>query len=432
MNVSSNLRIGYVPYELFHSYWAICQQGIKIRASELGITLVTPNTNVDANYEDAIAEVFAQNVDAIILPGNLVIHVADSPLITEARTPIVVAEYSSRPPFACAVRTNEVQGADAIVRYLAEQLGNRGKIAQFGGGLTPRYNALYYLKKEHPDICIAYETQGIWSRADGARMMSDALAAHPDIRGVFAHNDELALGALDVLEQRGLCGSVVVVGFDGTPDGLAAVHRGRLAATVYRSTFAVGRKCLEMAALIAQGETVPAEVQTDVQLITAANVTDAALDSMELLPRILQDLLASNQAQLQLQERIISSQRAVIQELSTPIIPISERILVLPLIGAIDSIRAQQIIKTMLKAINERRAAALIIDITGVQIIDQSVAQYLLQAARAAQLLGTRVILVGISPEIAQTLVQMGIDLSSLPTYSTLQFGLAYANTYVH
>ena len=257
-------------------------------------------------------------------------------------------------------------------------------------------------------------------------MMREALAAHPDIRGVFGHNDQLALGALDAIAEHGRDGQVVVVGFDGTPEGLVAVHRGQLSATVYRSTYVVGRTTVDMALRAARGEQLPPEIQTDVTLITAANIVEAVLDAMALLPTILQDLLESNKAHVRLQQEIIAAQRSMIQELSTPIIPISDKILVLPLVGAIDSARAQQIMETMLEAISQHQAAVLIIDITGVAMVDTGVAHYLLQAARAAQLLGTRVILVGISPEVAQTVVQLGVDLSSLPTYRSLQVGLEH------
>ena len=98
----------------------------------------------------------------------------------------------------------------------------------------------------------------------------------------------------------------------------------------------------------------------------------------------------------------------------------------LPLIGTIDSARSQQIMEAMLAAISQSDAQALILDVTGVAVIDTNTANYLLQAARAVQLLGAQVLLVGISPEIAQTIVQLGIDLGGLLTQSTLQAGLDY------
>ncbi|MFL5804979.1 MAG: substrate-binding domain-containing protein [Roseiflexaceae bacterium] len=430
MSDRHTLRIGYIPYEVFHTYWALCMQGVKARATELGITIVLPSMSADDDKEAAVADIVAQHVDAVILPGNLVVEMDSFTAFSAAAIPMIVAEHGGVPPFACGVHTNELQGADAVVDHLARQMDGYGKVAQFGGGRTLRYDALYRMLERQPRIELAFETQGTWVRDEGARMMRDALAAHPDLRGVFAHNDQLALGALDAIDEQGCSGRIVVVGFDGIPEGLAAVYHGKLSATVYRSTYIVGRMTVDVAARAARREQLSPEIQTEVTLITSANIVEAALDSMSLLPMILQDLLESNKAQLRLQHEIIVAQRRMIQELSTPIIPISDKILVLPLIGTIDSARAQQIMETMLLTISKHQAAVLIIDITGVAMVDTGVAHYLLQAARAAQLLGTRVILVGISPEVAQTVVQLGVDLSSLPTYSTLRVGLEHARSW--
>jgi rsbT co-antagonist protein RsbR len=146
------------------------------------------------------------------------------------------------------------------------------------------------------------------------------------------------------------------------------------------------------------------------------------------------ELLASfstayRQLQLQIHDQAlqIESQQQTIRELSTPILPLYEGILVLPLVGAIDSFRASQIMERLLTAIAERQADIIILDITGVPVIDTAVANYLLQTARAAQLIGAHVILVGIGPEIAQTMVQLGVDVSSIEVGSTLQSGIDLA-----
>jgi ribose transport system substrate-binding protein len=428
MTARHNFRIGYIPYELVHTYWAICMQGAKTRATEIDAELILPSTSADEDIRAAVDELVAQRVDAVILPGNLVVFEPYSfNAFNAAAIPAIVAELPAAPQFACAVHTNEQQGAEAVVSYLAQQIGGRGKLAHLAGGAAIRDAAFHRMLEREPQIVLAFEEQGTWTRADGARMIRDALAAHPDLRGVFAQNDQMALGAIDGIDELGYTGQITVVGFDGTPDGLAAVYRGRLAATVYRSTYNVGRATVDMAVRAVLGEQLPRDVQTDVTLITPTNLVEAALDSMALLPQILHDLLESNAAQVRLQHEIIASQRSMIQELSTPIIPISDQILVLPLIGTIDSARARQIMESMLGAIGNIQAAVLIIDITGVAVVDTGVAHYLLQAARAAQLLGAQVMLVGISPEVAQTVVQLGVDLSSLSTYSSLQVGLEYA-----
>ena len=146
------------------------------------------------------------------------------------------------------------------------------------------------------------------------------------------------------------------------------------------------------------------------------------------------ELLASfstayRQLQLQIYDQAlqIESQQQTIRELSTPILPLYEGILVLPLVGAIDSFRAGQMMERLLTTIAERQADIVILDITGVPVIDTAVANYLLQTARAAQLIGAHVILVGIGPEIAQTMVQLGVDVSSIEVGATLQSGIDLA-----
>ncbi len=120
-------------------------------------------------------------------------------------------------------------------------------------------------------------------------------------------------------------------------------------------------------------------------------------------------------------------QEAALRELSTPLIPISDRVVVMPLIGAIDSRRAQQVIETLLHGLANCRADHAILDITGVLVVDTQVANALVAAAQAVKLLGATVVLTGIRPEVAQTLVGLGIDMRGIVTCGTLQSGIAYA-----
>lgn len=126
-------------------------------------------------------------------------------------------------------------------------------------------------------------------------------------------------------------------------------------------------------------------------------------------------------------EEIIARQQAVLAELSTPLVPIADGVIAMPLVGAIDSGRAQMIMETLLQGISDLQAETAILDITGVRVVDTQVADALLRAAQAAKLLGARVILTGISAEVAQALVHLGADLSGIVTRSDLQSGIAYA-----
>jgi PAS domain S-box-containing protein len=126
------------------------------------------------------------------------------------------------------------------------------------------------------------------------------------------------------------------------------------------------------------------------------------------------------------QEMLIARER-LISELSAPLIPITSNILVLPLIGAVDSARAQQIMESLLSGIESYDAQVVIVDVTGVPLMDTGVANHLLQMTDAASLVGAKVILVGITPRVAQTIIELGMDLSAITTRSNLQGGVEYA-----
>jgi rsbT co-antagonist protein RsbR len=130
---------------------------------------------------------------------------------------------------------------------------------------------------------------------------------------------------------------------------------------------------------------------------------------------------------LQAYEERMERQRRALAELSTPVIQVYENVLVLPLVGAIDTERARRVMEELLLGITNYQAELVIIDITGVPVVDTSVANHLMQTVKAARLLGAQSILVGISREIAQTLVHLQIDLSAVVTRSNLQAGIEYA-----
>lgn len=145
---------------------------------------------------------------------------------------------------------------------------------------------------------------------------------------------------------------------------------------------------------------------------------------------VIRDLTERRQAEEALRQNLIQSeiirvQAAAIAELSTPLIPISDRILVMPLVGSVDGRRAQQVIETLLHGVAGSGAEVVIIDITGVAVVDTQVAQAFVEASQAVRLLGARLMLTGIRPEVAQTLIGLGVDLREMITHSNLQNGIA-------
>ena len=130
---------------------------------------------------------------------------------------------------------------------------------------------------------------------------------------------------------------------------------------------------------------------------------------------------------VQERERVIREQQEAIRELSTPVLPVRERLLILPIIGLIDAQRARQLTEQLLRAIRSNRAKVVVIDITGVPAMDADVANALVRTVDASRLQGAMVIVTGLSPEIAQTLVTIGVDLSRMHTVGDLQGGIEEA-----
>src|SRR5919197_2683241 len=126
-------------------------------------------------------------------------------------------------------------------------------------------------------------------------------------------------------------------------------------------------------------------------------------------------------------ERIIREQQEAIRELSTPVLQLRDRLLLLPIIGALDTQRARQLTEQLLGAIQANRARLVVIDITGVATVDLTVANHLVQTVEAARLMGASAIITGLSSRIAQTLVDLGVDLSMMKTVGDLQGGLEEA-----
>jgi len=126
-------------------------------------------------------------------------------------------------------------------------------------------------------------------------------------------------------------------------------------------------------------------------------------------------------------ENIVSLQRIALEELSAPLIPVIDRITVMPLIGTIDTERAKLIMENLLEGTIKHNAEVVLIDITGVPVVDTMVAHHIIQAAEAVRLIGATCILCGIRPEIAQTIVNLGIDLAKFSTKSSLRKGFLAA-----
>ncbi len=609
MKLTENLRIGLTLPDITLPFFVILSKGAEEKAAELGLELVSahPTPYSVAEQTSIIEDFVRQEVDAIVIaPMDSQSLVPAVEKANQAGIPVVAVDVEIwGGDIACSVQTDNLRGGELAGEYIVEHLGPKGQVIsirayQLDQADIHRSEGLHNVLDRYPDLEIVFERAVGWTVEDSRRVTAEALRAHPEADALFAVNDPLLLGALQAIKEAGKLDQMLIVGFDVMPEVLVLIDKGEIEASVKQFPDRMGAVGVEMALKAARGEEVPAEVSIDVALVSQDNVHQAAIENVQSLAGLIEDLirarlkaeatntqllalhqlaikintrpdletlleeiihgvvnllkadagalllldekrevltirashglsdrlvegtrdrvgesiagrvvqdgqaiiandipnnplfynpsardegllacistpiivggeiigtldvhskterqafsqdhlqilsLLANQAataldnahlleQVQRQsQEIIEVQRQALRELSTPIVPISDEIVAMPLIGSIDTARAQQIMEALLVAISRYQAEVVIIDITGVPVVDTGVANHLLQTTQAARLLGSRVVLTGIAPEVAQTIVSLGVDLSSIVTRSNLQSGIEYALALAH
>lgn len=189
------------------------------------------------------------------------------------------------------------------------------------------------------------------------------------------------------------------------------------------------RRAEEVLTLVAQGDLdqrleLPSGEDALTGLEMGINFLVVDLRQTDKANREQREALLAQQRELEAKLITIEQQAAAIRELTTPVMEIWDDVLVLPVVGVVDTRRSMDIMSNLLERIVERQSKCVIIDITGVEVVDTKTADYLLKVVRAAGLLGTRCVLTGLSPAVAQTLVEIGADLSEVRTLRNLKAGL--------
>lgn len=202
---------------------------------------------------------------------------------------------------------------------------------------------------------------------------------------------------------------------------------------VLRSLCAQAATAVENAQLYARLSETGAELRRANERLEreVAQRTTELLQTNEKLAQELARRSENEQARAALQEEIIRMQSQQLAELSTPLVPVADSIMVMPLLGTIDAKRAQDILEAVLQEAQTSRARVVIIDITGLRRIDNIAVSLLLRAPRALRLLGSQAILTGMRPDVAQAMVQMGADLSNIHTRANLRGGISFASDLV-
>ena len=265
-----NGSIGFSVSTLNNPFFVTLSEGEKDKADELGVDLIV----VDAGDETAkqtsdIEDLISRNISVLIV--NPVDSDAVAPAVKAAVSKgikvISVDRVVNGVDVDCAIASDNVAGAEAATEYLVSLIGEGAKVAELQGttgasATIDRGQGFHNVADKKLNV-VASQT-GDFNRSDGMSVMENMLQADSGIQGVFAHNDEMALGAVEAIGSR----KIVVVGFDATDDAQAAVKAGKMAATVAQKPDLMGATAVETAQKILNGETVDKEIPVEVELIT--------------------------------------------------------------------------------------------------------------------------------------------------------------------
>lgn len=276
---SSTPKLGLSLSTLNNPFFVQIKEGAQDEANKLGVDLTVTDAQNDASQQaNQLQNFTSSNVGAIIV--NPVDSDAAGPAVraaNKARVPVVAIDRGvNKADTTALVASDNVEGGRLGARALAEKLGGRGTIVILqgqAGTSASRERGAGFAEglAAYPGITVAAEQPADFDRTKGLDVMTNLLQAHPDVNGVFAENDEMALGAIKALGAK--AGTAVqVVGFDGTPDGLQAVESGTMFASVAQQPKELGRIAVRNALLAAQDKQVEQTVKVPVKVVTIANV----------------------------------------------------------------------------------------------------------------------------------------------------------------
>lgn len=267
---SGNGSIGLSVSTLSNPFFVTLAEGAEAKAEEVGAELIVVDAGDDAAKQTSdIEDLISKKISVLIV--NPVDSDAVAPAVETAISKgikvISVDRVVNGVEVDCSIASDNVAGAEMATEYLVELLGEGAEVAELEGvtgasATIDRGEGFHNVADEKLNV-VAKQTAS-FDRAEGMSVMENILQAQPNVKGVFAHNDEMALGALEAIGSK----DIVVVGFDATDDALASIKNGGMAATIAQQPDLMGATAVETAMKLINGETVEKELPVEVKLVT--------------------------------------------------------------------------------------------------------------------------------------------------------------------
>lgn len=268
---AGDFTIGFSVSTLNNPFFVTLSDGAEAKAAELGATLSVVDAQDDASKQASdVEDLIQQGVDLILI--NPVDSEAVASAVQSANgadIPVITVDRSAESGEVIShIASDNVAGGEMAAEHLLSIVGDGAQVAELEGvpgssAARERGEGFNNVAAESLDV-VAKQTAN-FNRAEGLSVMENILQANPDVTGVFAHNDEMALGALEAIEAAGK--DITVVGFDATDDAVAAVEQGRLAGTIAQKPEMIGEMAVDTAVKHLNGEEVEASIPVELELI---------------------------------------------------------------------------------------------------------------------------------------------------------------------
>lgn len=269
------VTIGFSISTLNNPFFVTLKEGAEKAAGEAGANLlvVDAGDNTAKQISD-IEDLIQKKVSVILInPTDSDAVVSAVEAANKANIPVITVDRASNGGKVVShIASDNVKGGSMAAEYIMKTLGNKGNIAELQGiagtsAARDRGQGFHKVVDGKEGVKVIASQPADFDRAKGLTVMENILQGNKDIQAVFAHNDEMALGALSAIQTAGKT-NIMVVGFDATDDAVKAVKEGKMAATVAQKPELIGKTSLETALKVAKGETVEANIPVELELVT--------------------------------------------------------------------------------------------------------------------------------------------------------------------
>lgn len=277
---TKEITLGLSLSTLNNPFFVTLKEGAEQKAAELGVKLIVVDSQDDPAKEATnIEDLIQKKVDALLInPTDADAVVPSVQKANAAGIPVFTIDRAAAGgEIVSHIASDNVAGGKMAGEYLAQLLGGKGKVVELEGiagtsAARDRGKGFNEVMANYPDIEIVARQTANFNRAEGLSVFENILQAQPEINGVFAHNDEMILGAIQAAEAAGRAQDIIFVGFDAIDDAVQAVKDGKLAATVAQQPAQMGILGVEMAVKYLNGETVEKFIPVPLSLVTPETV----------------------------------------------------------------------------------------------------------------------------------------------------------------